>query len=74
LLRGTIEPSLSFSPEQRTRLDLFWEAGVEYFTIKNWDRYQADVTMDQDLLNRCASGVMVQKSQQACYRKAGSRG
>jgi hypothetical protein len=38
LPRGTIEPSLlSFSPEQRTRLDLFSEAGMEYIAIKNWD-------------------------------------
>jgi hypothetical protein len=54
--RGTIEPSLSFSPEQRTRLNLFWEAGVEHSAIKNWD--QADGGAHRRFMIRYVSGVM----------------
>ena len=31
---------------------------MEYFAIKNWDKYPADAPMGHDLLNRRASGVM----------------
>jgi len=31
---------------------------VQYFAIKNWDKYPADATMDQDFMIRYASGVM----------------
>jgi len=43
LPRGTIEPSLlSFSPEQGLGSICFGRRCMEYFGIKNWDKYKAD--------------------------------